>query len=159
MVNPEGAPVNYDELVDTGLAHTGAATGLKFVRTGLTDDREVTDSGLVRKRPILIAWATPEEVPQLAGEVAGIGGSIAVGPPGRLRYVTGRVMLDRDLFATFDVDDAALAQAIVDHELGHVVGLAHVSDPGELMYKDNVGRTTYGPGDREGLARIGSVDC
>lgn len=158
VVNPQGAPANYNALVDTGLAHTGAATGLKFVRVGLTDERDVSGPDLVR-RPVLIAWASPEEVPELAGEVAGIGGSVAVGMPGRMRYVTGRVMLDRDLFTSFDADDPALAQAIVDHELGHVVGLGHVDDPRELMYEDNVGLTTYGPGDREGLARLGSVDC
>ncbi len=159
VVNPEGAPDNYDELVDTGLAHTGAATGLEFRRVGLTEDRKVTTGSHARRRPVLIAWATPEEVPELAGDVAGIGGSVAVGPPGRMRYVTGRVMLDRALFASFDASEAASAQAIVDHELGHVVGLGHVEDRGELMNRHNLGRTTYGPGDREGLARLGSVDC
>jgi hypothetical protein len=159
LVNPEGAPGNYDELVDTGLARTSAATGLKFTRVGLTDDRDVITGGLAQRRPILIAWATPDEVPDLAGKVAGIGGSVAVGPPGRTRYVTGRVVLDRDLFASFDRDEAPYAQAIVDHELGHVVGLGHVDDPGELMYEGALERTTYGPGDREGLARLGSVDC
>lgn len=159
VVNPEGAPGNYDELVDTGLEHTSAATGLKFVRVGLTDERDVSTGGLAQRRPVLIAWATPDEVPDLAGEVAGIGGSSAVGPPGRMRYVTGRIMLDRDLFASFEADEAPHAQAIVDHELGHVVGLGHVDDPGELMYEENLGRTSYGPGDREGFARLGGVDC
>lgn len=159
LVNPQGAPENYDELVNTGLAHTSAATGLKFTRVGLTDDRDVTTSGLAQRQPVLIAWATPDEVPALAGEIAGIGGSAAVGPPGRMRYVTGRVMLDRDLFASFGADQAPYAQAIVDHELGHVVGLGHVDDPGELMYEEALERITYGPGDREGLARLGSVDC
>lgn len=159
VVNPRGAPRNYDELVDTGLAHTGAATGLEFTRVGFTDDRDVPTGALVQRRPVLIAWATPEEVPDLAGDVAGIGGSVAVGSQGRVRYVTGQVMLDRDLFSSFDAEDAGRAQAIVDHELAHVVGLGHVDDPGELMYADNLGRTTYGPGDREGLARLGSVAC
>jgi hypothetical protein len=68
-------------------------------------------------------------------------------------------MLDRDLFASFDAAEAVTAQAIVDHELAHVVGLGHVEDPGELMYEHALERTTYGPGDREGLARLGSVDC
>jgi hypothetical protein len=159
LVNPEGAPDNYDELVDAGLAHTSAATGLKFTRVGLTDDRDLTTGGLAQRRPVLIAWATPDEIPDLAGEVAGIGGSVAVGPPGRMRYVTGRVMLDRDLFASFEADQTPYAQAIVDHELGHVVGLGHVDDPGELMYEEALERITYGPGDREGLARLGSVAC
>ena len=86
-------------------------------------------------------------------------GSVATGPPGRLRYVTGRVVLDQELFAGFGPRETPFAQAIVDHELAHVVGLGHVDDPGELMYDDNLGRTTYGPGDREGLARLGSISC
>lgn len=159
LVNPEGAPANYDDLVDTGLARTAAATGLEFVRVGLTDDREVSTGPFPRREPILIAWATADDVPELAGDVAGIGGSVAVGPPGRMRYVTGRVILDQDVFASYGRDEAPLAQAIVDHELAHVVGLGHVDDPGELMFFGNVGRTSYGPGDREGLARLGSVDC
>jgi hypothetical protein len=159
LVNPQGAPDNYGELVDTGLAHASEATGLKFTRVGLTDDREVSTGGLAQRRPVLIAWATSDEVPDLAGEVAGIGGSAAVGPPGRMRYVTGQVLLDRDLFASFGADQAPYAQAIVDHELGHLVGLGHVDDPGELMYEEALERITYGPGDREGLARLGSVDC
>jgi hypothetical protein len=101
----------------------------------------------------------PDNYPELAGDVAGIGGSVATGPPGRLRYVTGRVVLDQELFADFGPREAPFAQAIVDHELAHVVGLGHVDDPGELMFDDNLGRTTYGPGDREGLARLGSISC
>jgi hypothetical protein len=32
-------------------------------------------------------------------------------------------------------------------------------DPGELMHADNVGRLALGPGDREGLAALGSGRC
>lgn len=159
LVNPEGAPDNYDELVDTGLERTSAATGLAFERVGLTEKRDVMTGPFPRREPVLIVWATEDEVPDLAGDVAGIGGSVAVGQPGNLRYVTGRVVLDRDVFASFEPEEQPFAQAIVDHELAHLVGLGHVDDPRELMYADNVGVTTYGPGDREGLARIGSVDC
>lgn len=159
LVNPDGAPDNYDELVDTGLERTSAATGLRFERVGLTDNRDVMTGPFPRREPVLIAWATEDEVPDLAGDVAGIGGSVAVGQPGNLRYVTGRVVLDSDVFASFEPEEQPFAQAIMDHELGHLVGLGHVDDPRELMYADNVGVTTYGPGDREGLARIGGVAC
>jgi hypothetical protein len=148
VVNPEGAPDNYDELVDTGLAHTGAATGLKFKRVGLTDDRDVTTGGFARRRPVLIAWATPEEVP-------GVGrrrwpASVAVSPscpPGRMRYVTGRVNA-RPATSSLRSTPPRLrpAQAIVDHELGHVCGLGHVEDPGELMYAHNLGADGIRPG-------------
>jgi hypothetical protein len=161
-VNPSGAPDDYDRLVDTAIAHTSAATGLRFKRVGLTDDRDFSRRGvgLGGSPPVLVAWATPEEVPALAGEVAGIGGSAAIHlGTGRMRYATGMVVLDRDVFASFTAMDASSAQAIVDHEFGHLVGLAHVDDPDELMYHDNLGQTTYGPGDREGLARLGRIDC
>ena len=158
-VNPEGAPANAEMLVTTGLAHVSAATGLKFVRVGETDARDVLSSGSARRRPVLIRWATEEEVPELAGRVAGIGGSLAAERDGRLRYVTGQVILDRDVYASFGAADLPHAQAIVDHELAHLVGLDHVADPDELMNAENLGRTTFGPGDREGLARLGSIPC
>ena len=50
-------------------------------------------------------------------------------------------------------------RAIVLHELGHIVGLAHVDDPHELMYGDNIGMTDFGPGDLTGLARLGQGAC
>ncbi|MCP6237408.1 hypothetical protein NL436_28390, partial [Klebsiella pneumoniae] len=78
-----------------------AATGLRFERVGLTENRDVTTGPFPRREPVLIAWATEDEVPDLAGDVAGIGGSVAVGQPGNLRYVTGRVVLDRDVFDSF----------------------------------------------------------
>lgn len=158
-VNPQGAPDNYDQLVDTGLARTAAASGLEFTRVGLTDDRDRPANSFTRRQPVLIAWATEDEFPELAGDVAGIGGSIAIGQPGNMRYVTGKVILDRDTYASFGRRDTAVAQAIVDHELGHLVGLGHVDDPGELMHESALERTTYGPGDVEGLALLGSVDC
>jgi hypothetical protein len=161
-VNPQGAPDHYDRLVDTAIAHTSEATGLRFERVGLTDDRNFSRSGvsLVGSPPVLVGWATPEEVPDLAGDVAGVGGSAAIDPgTGRKRYATGMVVLDRDVFDSFTGVDALSAQAIVDHEFGHLVGLAHVDDPDELMYHDNNGQTAYGPGDREGLARLGRIDC
>jgi hypothetical protein len=105
-------------------------------------------------------WATAGEVPDLRGKVAGIGGSApAEDTTGRMRYVTGRVVLDADTFDRFTPRERPLAQAIVDHEFGHLVGLGHVDDPGELMFRHNVGRTTYGPGDRRGLADLGSIPC
>lgn len=162
-VNPEGAPDDYDELVDTAISRTSDATGLAFQRVGATDDRDFLARGggaLGGRPPVLVAWATPEEVPDLEGDVAGIGGSAALqSGNGKLRYITGIVVLDRDTFGDFEDDEQPFAQAIVDHEFGHLVGLDHVEDPGELMNADNVGVTTYGPGDREGLARLGSVDC
>ena len=76
--------------------------------------------------------------------------------PGFLRYETGVVVLDRDV--PWVSRDGEVGQAILDHEFGHLVGLGHVDDPGQLM-DERLSVLTYGPGDREGLARLGSVPC
>ena len=162
-VNPAGAPDNYEELVSSAMDHTSDATGLSFERVADTTDRDFNRRSLVSgvQRPVLVAWATADEEPELAGDVAGIGGSAAQDSgTGRLRYVTGAVVLDRDAFAGFPDDSEPVAQAIIDHEFGHLVGLAHVTDPGELMNPTtNEDQLHYGPGDLEGLARLGSLKC
>jgi hypothetical protein len=158
-INPEGAPDDYRELVDTAIQHTSDASGLQFEVVGETDRRDF-DLAPGGRRPVLVAWSDQDEVADLEGDVAGIGGSIASDlGTGRLSYVTGIVVLDTDVFDGVPLFDSSADQAILDHEFGHLVGLAHVDDRGELMYAENLGRTTYGPGDREGLARLGGIDC
>ena len=78
-----------------------------------------------------------------------------------MEYVTGSVVLDQEVFDDLDDDPDAqsVAQGIVDHEFGHLVGLDHVDDPRELMHREQAGMTSYGPGDLEGLARLGSIRC
>jgi hypothetical protein len=71
------------------------------------------------------------------------------------------VVLDRDAFEELEGQPGGEDQqrAIVMHELGHLLGLDHVADEGELMYEANLGRTTLGKGDRKGLALLGGVPC
>lgn len=164
VVNPTGAPPDHEAMVQQAVAQVSRATGFRFTHAGVTDERDFEGRGAggFRTAPVLIGWATPEEVPALAGDVAGLGGSSAVERiPGRLTFVTGKVVLDRDYFA-----EAAgrpqgfeLERAIVMHELAHVVGLDHVEDPNELMFAGGVGRASFGRGDLEGLALLGAVDC
>ena len=45
---------------------------------------------------------------------------------------------------------------VLMHELGHLAGIDHVNDPGQVMYpvaRDD-GPTTYGAGDLDGLWRV-----
>ena len=170
VVNDALAPPGSAGLVEEALAEVSAATGLRLVLEGTTDEPAAERRELRiperygdRWAPALVAWTTPEEVPGLRGDVAGLGGSSAfeLGVLGRLRYVSGTVHLDAPAMATILArpDGRDLARAVVMHELAHLVGLDHVDDPGELMYADNVGVTGFGPGDREGLAALGSGDC
>lgn len=168
-VNPQGAPEGYQDLVDEALARVGSAAGLRLEYDGTTDerprwkgDRVPVFLGAIRNRPGLIAWADAEEVPELAGRVAGVGGSAAVEDQfGRTRFITGGVTLDRELFEELMETDAGRdeARAILLHELAHMVGLAHVDDPDELMNADNLGLRDFGPGDLAGLAEVGAGTC
>jgi len=140
-----------------------ARTGLGFRYDGTTDARNFDDRFAADgdPLPVLIGWADSEEVPELAGDVAGIGGATYAEVGGRRSYVTGMVVLDVDTYdqvATFD-DADSVQLAVFLHELGHLVGLAHVDDRGEIMFADGVTRTDYGTGDLDGLARLGAGSC
>jgi hypothetical protein len=160
-INPDGAPRGHEDLVRTAMDHVSQASGLRFELVGTTDSRRFFDSRASWDRgPSVVGWSTEDEYDELDGDVAGVGGSTMVELAGRRRLTTGAVVLDIEVFEellrTGRDDDA---QAIVDHEFGHLVGLDHVDDRGELMHRENTGRTTWGIGDREGLARLGSIRC
>jgi hypothetical protein len=168
-INPQDAPDGYLALVEDAMNVVGRATGLKFEYAGSTDDRPHRETeyvpsllGQPRRTPALVSWASPTEVPQLKGRVAGIGGSVAVSVQGgRYRYVTGSVTLDRAVFRELarTQDGRREARAIVLHEFGHLVGLAHVHDRNELMNADNLGLLDFGQGDLAGLAKVGATPC
>lgn len=167
QVNPDGGPADAVTLVQQAMARVATATGLRFEYAGASTDRPQWRSAYLPDlaeagTPVLVSWATPQEVPELAGAVAGIGGSVWVGVAGGTRrYVTGAVTLDTGAFEELGTrpDARAEEEAIVLHEFGHLVGLGHVDDPGELMYRHNIGRTDFGPGDLAGLALLGQGSC
>jgi hypothetical protein len=166
QVDPQGGPPDAVALVQQAMARVAAATGLRFEYAGLSAARPQWRSAYLPAlaegdSPVLVSWATPAEVAQLGGGVAGIGGSVWVSTGGERHYVTGGITLDVGAFEQLQrrPDARAEEEGIVLHEFGHLVGLAHVDDPGELMYKRNIGRTDFGPGDLAGLAILGQGSC
>ncbi|WP_130011662.1 matrixin family metalloprotease [Serinicoccus sediminis] len=154
VVNPDGAPAGYEDVVEGSLARVSAASGLLLELVGESED--TFDQPRTARDPVLVAWSTAAQVPALTGRTAGLGGPLVMtdAVSGRRTLVSGSVVLDRqDLVGT---RETAL---VLDHELGHVLGLDHVDDPGELMAAVNTGQPGFGPGDLEGLARLGAIDC
>lgn len=171
VTNDRLAPRGSAAVLSSALGEVSNATGLTFVRDGRTDElprsgRPISDPARYGQgwSPVLLAWTTPEQDPGLVGPVAGLGGSTTLPEEltGRLRYVTGTVALDAPAMRRIMSSPGRgtlPARAILMHELAHVVGLAHVRDRGELMAAQSSRRTTFGPGDRRGLARLGRGRC
>lgn len=168
VLRPDGAPPGGRQLVEEAVAEISAATGLRFVHDGTTTEGPSArrapyqpDRYGRRWAPVLIAWSDPAEMPDLAGDVVGLGGSAPRQAPGKpLVYVTGQVALDAPGLAAVlqRPGGAAQVRATIVHELAHVVGLAHVEDPAQLMHPSG-GPTRPAAGDRAGLARLGAGSC
>lgn len=170
VINPEGAPPGSEDLIFDAVTSVQDATGLYFVYEGHTSEPATFDRDLIQEQvygerfvPLVIGWATEMDDPVLEGSVAGMGGSSVVnGAYGDQRYLTGGVVIldARDLHMMMaSQNQKGLALAVIMHELGHVVGLDHVEDTGELMNPTNSSLDHWGPGDLEGLAIAGKGPC
>lgn len=170
VIREENMPADGPRMIAEAIESVSAATGLQFVYDGLSEEDPAERRDLVQESrygdrwaPILIAWVTPEEEPNVTGGTIGLGGSSFVSTGGSpTAYVSGALLLDAP-----QIEDLAnfrggyeQARAIVMHELGHVVGLDHVNDPSQLMYAEsNLKVTEFGVGDLTGLAKLGQGDC
>ncbi len=171
VVNPAGEPAGGGALIQEAVARTAAPTGLTFVDDGTTTeewskDREPYQPDRYGQKwaPVLISWTTEAQSAQVAGYIAGVGGPIIRGgPDGRMASVSGSVLLDaEDIGRILTLPGGqAKARAVIQHELGHLVGLDHTSDKSQLMYSENTVEQTgdWGTGDLAGLHELGTGDC
>ena len=170
VIRPDGMPPAGQAMVQDAVSIVSAASGIAFSGGEATDEQPVVDRALIQPErygdgwaPVLFAWSDASEMPELTGQVAGVGGSAQVpGSDGTGTWLAaGRVVLDTADITTLLAGPLGYekARAIVVHELSHVLGLDHVDDPTELMHPVTAQRTDLGPGDLEGLALLGQAPC
>jgi hypothetical protein len=164
-VYPAGGPPDAEALVREAVAQMRAASGLDIVVTGAfggyAPNWNFKAAPVTATDPVVVSWQDGTAIEALTDDVAGLGGSYSMTTAGGTQYwVAGTIALSRDYYAYLTLrHDHDEALAVLLHEFGHVLGLAHVHSSGELMNEDNVGRTTLGDGDREGLRLLGQGAC
>jgi hypothetical protein len=164
-VYPAGGPPDAEQLVREAVARMRSATGLDIVVVGAfggyAPNWNFEAGPIYPDDPISVSWQDGDAIAELTDDVAGLGGSRPLASPdGSRRWVAGTIALSRDYYALLaERGDHDEALAVLLHEFGHVFGLAHVHSSRELMNDDNVGLTSLGPGDLEGLHRLGQGPC
>ena len=153
----------------SAVARISTATRIRFSYKGTTTEVPQPGSASKQSAEIIIAWTTPSKTRySLAGATAGQGGFSYAWAS---RWANGRTTYTYAAQRGFVVLDTPQAFGqlrggfgsglrrtnLLMHELGHVMGLQHVSDTREQMYPTL--RTTspyaYATGDLAGLAKLG----
>lgn len=163
-INLDGTPHRNVTVVKAALQQIAAATGFRFVYVGGSDAvpyaRGSSTLDQVPAGGLTIAWASPRQVPALAGNVIGIGGPGAsyrrVGTDWQID--SGAVVIDRTAQLTTRTVDGPSLISLMLHEIGHAMGLGHSRSKKDVMY-EGLGRWSrprLGPGDRAGLHELGT---
>ena len=145
------------------------ATGIGFVFDGTTSEFPSPDRRNYQPNhygeiwaPILIAWVDPNDSAIRFGEPGDF--ALGVGEPlfspsgfQPVQYVSGEVAINSQYNGPHGFAVPGALGLIVQHEMGHVMGLGHADIDGELMGREGGGATGWGWGDREGLRRLGTT--
>lgn len=165
VINRESAPEGAVADLRTAIAQFEDAMDVDFVFDGYTEevpssDRPIYQPDAYSKKdwaPILIAWVPPDQLLQPDDQAVGAAGSTYIeNSRDQFVYVTGMVTFNAEakLLPGFELGDSWGDVAL--HELGHLVGLAHVDDDNQVMYPDvTAGEARLGAGDLAGLERLG----
>jgi hypothetical protein len=165
------APRGARAAIQAAIDRTSEATGIAFTSDGDTDRtaQELFDSSFFADvlhsvyRPVLITAVSHETFRDLGASSRAVAFAHPEEGARSLadQYVSGLVVVDGEV--PFAHAGRWSMQLVVQHELGHLVGLAHVRDPDQLMFSFEVAHSGipnpiegWGEGDLQGLERLGT---
>jgi hypothetical protein len=165
VIDPSTAPEGSVEDVHEAIRQVSRATGIAFRYDGLTDEppsrRRLPlqrDRYGDRWAPVLIAWVDPDES-DISFDRDGHEAAAVAAPArplsGEELFVSGFIAMNLE-----DANPPGFAWPgaqgpVLLHELGHIMGLAHVETAGQIMEESGGGVTAFGAGDLEGLRKVG----
>jgi hypothetical protein len=165
VVNPSTAPEGSIDDVHEAVRQVSRATGITFRYDGLTDESPSRRRlALQRDRygdrwaPVLIAWVDPDGSDisfDRDGHEAAAVAAPARPPSGEELFVSGFIALNLEDANPPGFSWPGAQGPVLLHELGHIMGLAHVDMAGEIMEESGGGVTGFGEGDLEGLRKVG----
>lgn len=171
VTNLTSAPSYASAELQSAVGQISRATGILFVNRGATTTfpaggGDISAGG--QAGPVVIAWADSAQSAKI-GFPAGATGADAVArtepiaavdqSTGHGVYVTGTVLIGAGAGRLPQGFGPGGQGVLLLHELGHLMGLANVSTPGQIMDTNVLSTSTakLGSGDLAGLKRLGTA--
>jgi hypothetical protein len=172
VVNADLGPADSIDLVRAATQRVTDATGITFVYDGPTNELPSGTRPIFQPQrygqewaPVLIAWVHPSASRLSFGpadhQALGVALPLLQFAGDRpYQYVSGEIAMNADDSLPDSFGIPGSAGLVLQHELGHIVGLGHANVYGELMGTTGGGMLDWGPGDLAGLRQLGrSAGC
>jgi hypothetical protein len=155
VFNPAHSPPDALADVQSAFAQVSTASGLTFTYDGLTTE---APSAQRLSASVLIAWTDPAVFGGIddPSSVAGLTHTDRTTTVAGTRLLSGWVYLSDAQSRSSGFSDRRSWGGVLMHEFGHLAGLAHSTDPAQMMYpRFLAGPAQWGTQDLAELRRVG----